>query len=147
MFSMHLRKIRECRIVRHSLTKNTSYSYSHSSGYQDVLQADWHDVWHSPHPPCFIVSFNTRLLIVLICFTTIPPSYIQIISYYIMYKCYFQSFILKICSDNHSSFKSLFTIFMYFALNTATFLIFLHKLLFYIIKICYVFIGDYYVYI
>ena len=131
MFSIHLRKIRECRIVRHSLTKNT---------VQDVLHADWHDVWHSPHPPCFIVSFNTRLLIVLICFTTIPPSYIQIISYYIMYKSYFQSFILKICSDNYSSFKSLFAIFMYFALNTATFLMFLHKLLFYIIKICYVLI-------
>jgi len=107
---------------------------------QDVLHADWHDVWHSPHPPCFIVSFNTRLLIVLICFTTIPPSYIQIISYYIMYKSYFQSFILKICSDNYSSFKSLFAIFMYFALNTATFLMFSHKLLFYIIKICYVLI-------
>ena len=130
MFSIHLRKIRECRIVRHSLTKNTSYSYSHSSGYQlckmsYMLTGMMSGIRH--------IRF---LLIVLICFTTIPPSYIQIISYYIMYQSYFQSFILKICSDNYSSLKSLFAIFMYFALNTATFLMLLHKLLFYIIKIC-----------
>ena len=135
MFSIHLRKIRECRIVRHSLTKNTSYSYSHSSGYQlckmsymltGMMSGTRHIRRASLYP--------------LIRFTTIPPSYIQIISYYIMYKSYFQSFILKICSDNYSSFKSLFAIFMYFALNTATFLMFSHKLLFYIIKICYVLI-------
>jgi hypothetical protein len=25
---------------------------------QEVLQADWQEVWHSPHPPSFILSFN-----------------------------------------------------------------------------------------
>ena len=35
---------------------------------QDVLQADWHDVWHSPHPPVLIDSFSFLVLRVLMCF-------------------------------------------------------------------------------
>ena len=35
---------------------------------QDVLHADWQDVWHSPHPPFFMVSFRFLVFKVLICF-------------------------------------------------------------------------------
>ena len=38
---------------------------------QDVLQADWQDVWHSLHPPFFIVSFKLLPVNVLICFILI----------------------------------------------------------------------------
>ena len=42
---------------------------------QDVLQADWQDVWHSPQPPFFIVSFKLRVLNDLICFNTSSSFY------------------------------------------------------------------------
>ena len=32
---------------------------------QDVLQADWQDVWHSPHPPVLTVSLRFFVVIVL----------------------------------------------------------------------------------
>jgi len=35
---------------------------------QEVLHADWQDVWHSPHPPFFTVLFNVCVFNVLICF-------------------------------------------------------------------------------
>jgi hypothetical protein len=35
---------------------------------QLVLHADWHDVWHSPHPPFFALSQRLRVSIVLMCF-------------------------------------------------------------------------------
>jgi hypothetical protein len=35
---------------------------------QEVLQADWQDVWHSPHPAFFRSLFNAELLSVLMCF-------------------------------------------------------------------------------
>ena len=35
---------------------------------QDVLHADWQDVWHSPHPPFFTVFCNVLFVRVLICF-------------------------------------------------------------------------------
>lgn len=38
---------------------------------QEVLQADWQDVWHLPQPPFAAVSFKLALLIVLICFISI----------------------------------------------------------------------------
>jgi hypothetical protein len=34
---------------------------------QEVLQADWHDVWHSPQP-LLAVFFNVGFAIVLMCF-------------------------------------------------------------------------------
>ena len=37
---------------------------------QDVLHADWQDVWHSPHPPFFMDSFKSLVVNVLICFIT-----------------------------------------------------------------------------
>lgn len=39
---------------------------------QDVLHADWHDVWHSPHPPFFTVFCNLNEESVLMCFMTVP---------------------------------------------------------------------------
>ena len=35
---------------------------------QDVLQADWQDVWHSPHPPFLIVFCNFLVFNVFTCF-------------------------------------------------------------------------------
>ena len=40
----------------------------------DVLQADWHDVWHSPHPPFFIDSLRFLVTKVFTCFIKLPPT-------------------------------------------------------------------------
>ena len=44
---------------------------------QDVLHADWQDVWHSPHPPFFTVLFNVCVFNVLMCFMSCPPNILQ----------------------------------------------------------------------
>jgi hypothetical protein len=38
---------------------------------QDVLQADWHEVWHSPQPPPEALCFSVAPLMVRMCFMTI----------------------------------------------------------------------------
>lgn len=48
--------------------------YSSFATPQDVLHADWQDVWHSPQPPCFAVSFRFALLSVCTCFITTSSS-------------------------------------------------------------------------
>jgi hypothetical protein len=40
---------------------------------QEVLQADWQDVWHSPHPPVIKVFLSAVPLRVLMCFFMLPP--------------------------------------------------------------------------
>jgi len=45
---------------------------------QDVLHADWQDVWHAPHPPCFAVSISVRVLSVTILFMINISSVISI---------------------------------------------------------------------
>ena len=45
---------------------------------QDVLHADWHEVWHSPHPPFFALFGKFFVFNVLICFMVILPSSLQI---------------------------------------------------------------------
>jgi len=35
---------------------------------QEVLQADWQEVWHSPHPPFFNVFCNLFVFNVFTCF-------------------------------------------------------------------------------
>jgi hypothetical protein len=35
---------------------------------QEVLQADWQEVWHSPQPPLQALSFKDALFKVLMCF-------------------------------------------------------------------------------
>ena len=35
---------------------------------QDVLHADWQEVWHSPQPPFFMDSFRVLLFKVFTCF-------------------------------------------------------------------------------
>ena len=40
---------------------------------QEVLLADWHDVWHSPHPPVVFDSAMSLVVIVLILFIVFPP--------------------------------------------------------------------------
>ena len=44
---------------------------------QDVLHADWHEVWHSPQPPLTTVLFKVLLVKVLILFMSFA-SYIFI---------------------------------------------------------------------
>lgn len=41
---------------------------------QDVLQADWQEVWHSPQPPLLTVLVISLVSIVLILFMLIPPK-------------------------------------------------------------------------
>ena len=38
---------------------------------QEVLHADWQEVWHSPHPPFFMDSFRFLVVKVLMCFIAI----------------------------------------------------------------------------
>ena len=47
---------------------------------QDVLQADWQDVWHSPHPPFLIVFCNFLVFNVFTCFIL----YLLFISMYLV---------------------------------------------------------------
>ena len=51
------------------LNGNYFFSFSHCwfAIPQDVLQADWQDVWHSPQPPFLALSQRLRVSIVLIC--------------------------------------------------------------------------------
>jgi len=41
---------------------------------QEVLQADWQEVWHSPQPPFAALAFKVAPFSVWICFMVIPPS-------------------------------------------------------------------------
>ena len=45
---------------------------------QEVLHADWQEVWHSPHPPFFTVFCRFFVFNVLICSIVYPP-YVYII--------------------------------------------------------------------
>ncbi len=40
---------------------------------QEVLQADWQEVWHSPQPPFLALSQRLRVSKVLILFMISPP--------------------------------------------------------------------------
>ena len=46
---------------------------------QEVLQADWQEVWHSPHPPFLTEALRSRVLIVRILF--IIKFHLSIIKY------------------------------------------------------------------
>ena len=43
-------------------------SYSRTSGWQLVLQADWQEVWHSPQPPFCALAQRLRVFMVTMCF-------------------------------------------------------------------------------
>ena len=47
---------------------------------QDVLQADWQEVWHSPQPPLLTVLVISLVSIVLILFMVIPPKKFLLLS-------------------------------------------------------------------
>ena len=49
------------------LSNQTYFSCSHFwfATVQEVLHADWHDVWHSPHPPCAADSLKVQVFRVL----------------------------------------------------------------------------------
>jgi hypothetical protein len=40
---------------------------------QEVLHADWQEVWHSPQPPVLSVFWRLRVLKVLILFMVVSP--------------------------------------------------------------------------
>lgn len=40
---------------------------------QEVLQADWHEAWHSPQPPFAADFLRFALFNVLMCFIAITP--------------------------------------------------------------------------
>lgn len=47
-----------------------SFNYLFSHGWfatpQEVLHADWHDVWHSPQPPSQFVKFLVLIVFILL---------------------------------------------------------------------------------
>jgi hypothetical protein len=51
---------------------------------QDVLQADWQEVWHSPHPPPLTVLEREGRLMVIICLPMgkYPPPFESLIKSY-----------------------------------------------------------------
>ncbi len=49
---------------------------------QEVLQADWQEVWHSLQPPFAAVSFKLVVLIVLICFIFFILFYLLLLLYH-----------------------------------------------------------------
>lgn len=64
------------------LSKKTSYlllSHVWFPTVQEVLHADWHDVWHSPHPPFFSVFCNGFVFNVLMCFIFVFSFTINIV--------------------------------------------------------------------
>ena len=56
--------------VNHSLIAAGAYLCSQLwfPTVQEVLHADWQEVWHSPHPPFFTVFCNLFVFNVLMCF-------------------------------------------------------------------------------
>jgi len=52
------------------LNRYLLFSHFWFATVQEVLQADWQEVWHSPQPPVAAVFFRLLLLIVLMCFMT-----------------------------------------------------------------------------
>lgn len=62
---------------------------------QEVLHADWQEVWHSPHPPFFTVFCKFFVFRVLICSITLSSlcNYILGIVYHI--SSHFKSFFLR----------------------------------------------------
>ena len=58
---------------------------------QDVLQADWQDVWHSPHPPVLTVSL--RFFVVIVLMRSIVSSIL---------KCDKNVPHLFVCAQNHA---------------------------------------------
>jgi hypothetical protein len=55
---------------------------------QLVLQADWQEVWHSPHPPFFALSQRLRVFMVLMCFMVTSSVNFFIIRLIITYPFY-----------------------------------------------------------
>ena len=51
---------------------------------QEVLQADWQEVWHLPQPPFAAVSFRFALFTVLMCFIIVLPFKVILYMYYII---------------------------------------------------------------
>ena len=75
--------------MRHPLLSKQNYLLSLFSHCglaipQLVLQADWQEVWHSPHPPFFALSQRLRVWIVSICFIIEPSVFSVYLFYHIL---------------------------------------------------------------
>ena len=59
--------------------KNYLFLFSHFwfATPQEVLQADWQEVWHSPHPPAAQLFFRSRVSIVWILFIVIISNHVK----------------------------------------------------------------------
>ena len=77
------------------ITKREAPAYIPNDGKQEVLHADWQEVWHSPHPPFFTVFCKFFVFRVLICSITLSSlcNYILGIVYHI--SSHFKSFFLR----------------------------------------------------
>jgi hypothetical protein len=62
------------RLSKHGLRRCYLRFFSQRwfASVQEVLQADWHEVWHSPQPVFALFAFNVPFTMVLTCF--IPLS-------------------------------------------------------------------------
>ena len=65
-------KLAESRNQERYYVRGT-YTHFNTDFSKDVLHADWHDVWHSPHPPVLIVFCNFLVFNVFTCFMRISP--------------------------------------------------------------------------
>ena len=70
---------KKCRLTGGTFHRQINYFsvFSHFwfATPQLVLQADWQDVWHSPHPPFFALSHRLRVSRVLILSILSTPFY------------------------------------------------------------------------
>lgn len=70
---------------------------------QDVLHADWQDVWHSPHPPFLTVLFSVCVFSVLMCFIFTPPNFAHIAFAIIAHTARFLKYFFTHLSGSHLS--------------------------------------------
>jgi len=66
LVSDHFKEIKNAALVRRHLHDRSDYLSSFFSHCwfaipQLVLQADWQEVWHSPHPPFLALSHRLRV--------------------------------------------------------------------------------------
>lgn len=58
-----------------NLKGNNYFAHFWFATVQEVLQADWHEAWHSPQPPFCAVALRFLVFIVLMCFICNDPPY------------------------------------------------------------------------
>lgn len=74
-FNRNAKLHKATQLIEHLCSNFLYLSHSWFATVQEVLQADWQEVWHSPHPPFSALCFKVAPDKVLMCFfsMTIPP--------------------------------------------------------------------------